>query len=58
MGFVFFLCLLIYSLLIANVSKAKFIISNDNAKAILVQAGKGLEVFRRMRLPDFKAINT
>jgi len=58
MGFVFFFCLLIYSLLIENVSKAKFILSSDNAKGILVQARKCLEGFRRMTLPDFKTIST
>jgi hypothetical protein len=58
MGFVFFFRLLICSLLNENVSKTKFILSNDNGKAILVQARKGLEGFRRMRVPVFKAVST
>jgi hypothetical protein len=58
MGFVFFFRLLICNLLDENVCKTKFILSNDNGKAILVQARKGLEGCRRMRVPDFKAVST
>jgi hypothetical protein len=58
MGFVFFFRLLICSLLNENVSKTKFVLSIDNGKAIFLQARKGLEGFRRMRVPDLKAIST